>query len=185
MKDESRPTTGAGQVKARFMRGTSRSRGDGVEGKARWRQAGLGPVLAGLVFLGRVFPLGIDFGFELAAADQFLKVADDGAAGDTKLAGEGRDVGPLAGFADDFPDAILPAEAVGRAAEQVEGVDAVGAFEGLELADGFTLAAFFKGGLDGAFEGADVHRLGEAVMGATGPLERLRSEERRVGKAGR
>ena len=47
------------------------------------------PSLAGLVFLGRVFPLGIDFGFELAAANQFLKVADDGAAGDAKLAGEG------------------------------------------------------------------------------------------------
>src|ERR1035438_385342 len=90
MKDESRPTAGAGQVKARVMRGTSRSRGDGVEGKARWRQAGFGPVLAGLVFLGRVFPLGIDFGFELAAADQFLKVADDGAAGDIKLPRPGR-----------------------------------------------------------------------------------------------
>ena len=130
-------------------------------------------MLARLIFLGRVFPLGIDFGFELAAANQFLKVADNGAAGDTKLAGEGGDVGPLAGFADDFADVVLAAEAVGRAAEQVEGVDAVGAFEGLELADGFMLAAFFEGGLDGAFEGADVHRLGEAVMGAAGSLERL------------
>jgi len=46
-------------------------------------------LLAGLVFLGREFPFGIDFGFELAAANQFLEVADDGAAGDAKLAGEG------------------------------------------------------------------------------------------------
>src|ERR1035441_3980541 len=62
---------GGGWGKAGFGGGKSRSRGDGVEGKARWRQAGFGPVLAGLVFLGRGFPLGIDFGVELAPADQF------------------------------------------------------------------------------------------------------------------
>ena len=33
------------------------------------------------------FPFGVDFGFELAAADEFLQVADDGAAGDAVLAG--------------------------------------------------------------------------------------------------
>jgi hypothetical protein len=67
-----------------------------------------------LLFLGRVFPLGIDFGFELAATNQFLKVADNGAAGNAKLAGEGGDVGPLAGLADEVVNAILPAEAVRR-----------------------------------------------------------------------
>ena len=120
-----------------------------------------------------LFPVRIHFGFELAAADEFLEVADDGAAGDAEFAGEGGDVGPLAGLADDLPDPVLPAEAVGRAAEQVEGVNAVGAFEGFELPDGFMLAAFLEGGLDGAFERADVQRLGEAVVGAARPLERL------------
>src|ERR1035437_5043954 len=131
------------------------------------------PSLAGLVFLGRLFPLGIDFGFELTAANQFLKVANNGAAGNTKLAGQRGDVGPLAGFADEVMDAVLAAEAVGGAAEQIEGVDAVGAFEGLELADGLTLAAFFEGGLDRALEDADVHRFRKAIMGAAGSLEGL------------
>src|ERR1039457_7123901 len=124
--------------------------------------------VARLLFFGRILPLRIDFGFEEAAANQFLEVADDGAAGHAKLAGEGGDVGTFTGFADDVPDAVLPAESVGRAAEQVEGVDAMRTFERLELADGLTLAAFFEGRLDGAFEGADVHRLRKAIMGAAG-----------------
>ena len=111
------------------------------------------PRHAGSVFRRFLFPLGIDLGFELAAADQFLQVADDGAAGHAELAGEGGDVGALAGLADDLQDAVLAAEAVGRAAEEIEGVNAVGAFEGLELADGLVLAAFLEGGLDGAFGG--------------------------------
>jgi hypothetical protein len=43
----------------------------------------------------RVFPFGIDFGFELAAADEFLEVADDGAAGDPEFAGQRRNVRAL------------------------------------------------------------------------------------------
>src|ERR1017187_3918236 len=109
---------------------------------------GFGHLQAGLIFLGGVFPLGIDFGFELAAAYQLLKVSNDGAAGNPKLASKGGDVGTLAGLADDVMDSVLAAKPVGGAAEQVERVDAMGAFQGLELADGFTLAAFFESDLD-------------------------------------
>src|ERR1035438_9857202 len=93
---------------------------------------GFGHLQAGSVFLGRMFPLGIDFGFELAAAYQLLKVPNDGAAGNTKLARKGGDVGALAGFADDVVDAVLAAKPVGGAAEQVKGVDAVGTFRSEE-----------------------------------------------------
>ena len=120
-----------------------------------------------------MFPLGIDFGFELAAAYQLLKVPNDGAAGNTKLARKGGDVGALAGFADDVVDAVLAAKPVGGAAEQVKGVDTVGTFQGFKLPDGLALAAFLEGSLDRALEDADVHGFSEAIMGAARPLERL------------
>jgi len=126
---------------------------------------------AGSLFFGGVFPLGIDFGFELAAADEFLEVADDGATGDFEFAGESGDVGALAGLADDVQDPILAAEAVSGTAEEIEGVNAVGAFEGFELADGLMLAAFLEGYLDGAFESANVQRFGETVMSAAWSLK--------------
>src|ERR1017187_3017328 len=134
---------------------------------------GFGHLQAGSVFLGRMFPLGIDFGFELAAAYQLLKVPNDSAAGNTKLAGKGRDIGALAGLADDVMDAVLAAEAVRGAAEQVEGVDAMGTFQGFKLPDGLALAAFLEGSLDRALEDADVHRFSEAIVGAAWPLKCL------------
>ena len=39
-----------------------------------------------LLFFRRIFPFGINLRLELAAANQFLQVADDGAAGDIELA---------------------------------------------------------------------------------------------------
>lgn len=45
--------------------------------------------LDSVLFLLRIFPFWINFRFELAAADQFLQIADDGAAGDFELAAQG------------------------------------------------------------------------------------------------
>ena len=52
-------------------------------------QVPMTPIIEASVLRGFLLPLGIDFGFELAAADEFLQVADNGAAGHTELAGQG------------------------------------------------------------------------------------------------
>ncbi len=47
------------------------------------------------------------------------------------------------------------------------------AFQRLELPHDFRLAAFLQRGGDGAFQFVDVHRLGQAVMGAARALQRV------------
>src|SRR5947209_20197639 len=92
-------------------------------------------------FFGGIFPFGINFGFELATANQLLQVADNGAPGDAKFASEGGDVGTLAGFSKLLANPVLATEPVGGAAEEVESVGAMGAFQSFELADGFFFTA--------------------------------------------
>jgi len=124
-----------------------------------------------LLFFQRIFPIRIDFRFELPAADEFLEVADDGASGDAELTGKGGDIGAVFGLAEAFADSVLSAEAVGGAAEEFLGVDAMGAFEGFELSDGFGLPAFFEGDFDGFFQGVDVDGFGQAEVSASRALE--------------
>src|SRR5437773_6471324 len=73
----------------------------------------LSPGMGQLILGWRILPLRINLRQELAAPDQFLKIANDGAARDAELAGQRRDVRALARFADEVKDVILPAEPVG------------------------------------------------------------------------
>src|SRR6266576_1910166 len=75
----------------------------GVSGR-QWRQS---------ILVWRILPLRINLRLELAATDQFLKIANDGAARDAELAGQRRDVRALARLADEVKYVILPAEPVG------------------------------------------------------------------------
>ena len=65
---------------------------------------------------GRVLPLGINRRIELAAADQFLKIAGDGASGDAELTSQDRDVRTGPCIADQFQNSILAAETIRGAA---------------------------------------------------------------------
>jgi hypothetical protein len=60
-----------------------------------------------LVLRRWILEVGIDPGPELAAADHFLEVADDGAPGHPKLPRQRRNVRPLARVADEFTNAVL------------------------------------------------------------------------------
>src|SRR5689334_5736934 len=85
-----------------------------------------------LILLLGVFPFGIHFGLELAASDQFLQVTNDRSARHVELAREGRDVWTLPRSADLFANAVLAAQAVGRAAEKLQGINAPRAFKRFE-----------------------------------------------------
>jgi len=136
------------------------------------REQGLEGSAAGGIVVGvGLLPFGEDLGGDFAAADEFLEVADDGAAGDAELAGEGGDVGAVFGVGDEAADFGLAAEAVGGAAEEEFGVDALGAFEGFKAAEDFGFAAFFEGGGDGFAEEFEVDGLVDDVVGAAGALE--------------
>src|SRR5207248_1630573 len=114
------------------------------------------------------------FGFELAAADEFLEIANNGAARDVELPGQRRDVGALTRFSERFANAILTTQPIGGPAEEIESVNAPGAFERLKLAHGFLFAALFQGSRDSAFKRVNIHRFGQAVVGAARTLQRLK-----------
>src|SRR5581483_3457705 len=103
---------------------------------------------------------------ELAAAVEFLEIADNGASRDPEFAGQGGDVRTLLRLAQHLADAILPAEAVSRAAEKLQGIDPPRTFQRLELADHLGFAAFLERGFHGAPQFVNIHRLGQAIMRA-------------------
>src|SRR4051812_250371 len=96
------------------------------------------------LFLRRIFPFRIDLGLELAAADEFLQIANDGPSRDTELPGKGGDVRTVLGFLHEFANPVLSAETIGGAAEQFLRIDAAGAFKGFKLFHDFLFAAFLE-----------------------------------------
>ena len=80
--------------------------------------------------------------------------------------------GRSVGFLDQFANAILARQPVAGAAEQIQRVHTMRAFERLELPHEFFFAAFREGGFHGALEFVDVHRLRQAIMRAARALER-------------
>src|SRR6185436_4171101 len=83
-----------------------------------------------IVMIAGLFPLRENFGLQFAAADEFLQIANDGAAGDAKFAGERGNVRARFGISDAAANFDLATEAIGGAAEKKFGVDAFAAFEG-------------------------------------------------------
>lgn len=127
--------------------------------------------LFGIVVVAGLFPFGEDFRLEFASANEFLEVADDGAAGDAELTGEGGDVGACFAVGDAAAYFGLAAEAICAAAEEEFGVNAFGSFESFEAFEDFGFAAFFEGSLDGFLEFAEVDRFVDGVVGAARTLE--------------
>ena len=125
-----------------------------------------------LRFVAGIFPFGIDGRGKLVAADEFLEVANDGAAGDVELPGEDGNVGAMRRWPEEFAETGLTAKSIGGAAEKFLGIDAFRAFKSLELAEGFAFAAFSKGNFDGFCEFVDVERFRKAIVRAARPLKR-------------
>ena len=79
-----------------------------------------------------LFPFRKNFGLQFAAADEFLQIANDGAARDAKFAGKRGDIRARFGIGDAAANFGLAAETIGGAAEKKFGVDAFAAFQRFE-----------------------------------------------------
>ena len=93
------------------------------------------PATLPLRFTAGILPFGVDGRRQLAAADEFLQVANNRAPGDFEFAGEGGDDRPFGRFPEPGQKFVLPSQAVGRSAQQFGRVNPPGPFERFKLAD--------------------------------------------------
>src|ERR1044071_6043051 len=90
-----------------------------------------------------------------------------------KLAGESGDVGGFGALGNEAANLSLTAQAIGGPAQERFDVDALGSFQGFELADDLSFAAFAESDFNGAFEFLQIDGLIDAVMGPARPLQSL------------